>query len=152
MYKSNVGDFPLKDYPCEYWWVRYAVACSFFTDSHQKIWRPKIDEMKNKHNFDGFSYRGTFDIRRARTKEGAKAFLEAEIFIWKNGKQVKLNPIKDKELWDVLRAYIRTSERGELTDCPYEMDKQSKCPFYKQSEFYKDIPLEELRQRKGYNL
>ena len=37
-------------------------------------------------------------------------------------------------------------------DCEFENDDQSKCSHYKESEFYKNMSLEELRNRKGYEV
>jgi len=39
VYKSNVGDFPLKVYPCKYWFVRYAVACTYLSDKQAELVR-----------------------------------------------------------------------------------------------------------------
>lgn len=40
--KDSVENYPCKDIPCEYWWVRYTTACTYLKDAFDKIWHPKI--------------------------------------------------------------------------------------------------------------
>jgi len=139
--KSNVSDYPCKDIPCEYWWVRYAVACTYLKQSFDKIWEPKLTELKEKYGITGFSYQGCFRLHDCgRSKKLMKVYMNRKIFIsWKDGEDFKekILTLDDGEIEQVLDQYIHQSEEVQWTDCPYEMEQQSKCPFYKPSEFYK---------------
>jgi len=159
MYKSNVGDFPLLDHPCKYWWVRYAVACNYLTESFQKIWQKKLDETKEKYKVSHFCYQGIFNITKVgggtkkQIQKRMKMFLNSKIIVtFQDKTEREIKPDIDEELYNILRQYIQQTENIQLIDCPYENNHQSKCPFYKPNEFYKDISLEELRKRKGYNI
>jgi hypothetical protein len=142
--KSSVTDYPCKDVPCEYWWVRYAVACTYLKEAHDKIWQPKIKEIKAKYGLISFSYQGHFNFEDCcRSKKLLKAYETRKIIItWKDSEgncqeRAMTNYSGDDELFIELDNYIQESEKVQWQNCPYEMDKQSKCPFYKVSEFYK---------------
>ena len=80
-------------------------------------------------------------------------FLNSKIIVtFQDKTEREIKPDIDEELYNILRQYIQQTENIQLIDCPYENNHQSKCPFYKPNEFYKDISLEELRKRKGYNI
>jgi len=128
MYKSNIGDYPLKVHPCKWWFVRYAVACTRESELHDK-------EMWEKLREAGFT----------STMYGVR---KGDVTYWEN-KQEKLLD-RESEAYKIIMEY--TSSSPEWVDCPYEDDDQSKCPHYEPSGFYKDVPLVELRKRKGYNV
>jgi hypothetical protein len=152
MYKANVGDFPLQDYPCKYWWVRYAVACTYLSEQFQKIWEPRLAELRKKYNFDGFCSQGVFNLKETLGSEKLlKLMGERKIWVYHNKRQVEVKN-HDSELWRILDQYLREQAEISWMDCPYEEGQQSKCPFYEKEEFYADVSLEELRQRKGYEL
>jgi hypothetical protein len=135
--KSSVKDYPCKDVPCEYWWVRYAVACTYLSKAQDEIWQPKIEELQTKYNFSGYSYTGKFSLKDTKpTKKDAELYLKAKIWVFST-KQKRDIEVTNKfsELYRVIEQ--RLQNNIEWYTCPYEMDKQSKCPFYKASEFYK---------------
>jgi hypothetical protein len=150
IYKEAIGD-----YPCEYWWVRYASACTLLKTQWERIWEPIIKELKEKYGIDSFAYQGIFHLG-GLTKKQLKVYLNSKIIIrFKNcfDEMVETILLPDgNELYETLREYISQEEQIQWYDCPYQNDHQSKCPFYKVSRFYKDKPLEELRQHKGYEL
>jgi hypothetical protein len=135
--KSNVGDFPCKDIPCEHWWVRYAVGCTYLSHAQEEIWKPRLEELQAKYQFNGYSHKGKFSLSDCKnTKKEIQAYLNAKIWVFstKLKRDVEVtNHIS--ELYHVLEHHIQ----NQVTwyDCPYQMDKQSKCPFYKESQFYK---------------
>lgn len=142
--KSNVGDFPCKDIPCEHWWVRYAIACTYLKTAFDKIWQPKLEEIKSKYGLIGFGYQGHFNLEDCdRSKKLLKAYYNRRIIIeWKNSdgefqQRAMTNDSGDDELFNALDDYIQESEKVQWRNCPYQMEKQSVCPFYKESEFYK---------------
>jgi len=110
MYKYGVGDFPLKVYPCKYWWVRYAVGCTLLTETLNKLWKPKLDELRKKHNIVTIASRGIFDpISRALVHKVSRSDVKNEIIVHvktKNGVIEKVVTPRDKELYEVLEAYI----------------------------------------------
>ena len=140
MYKSNVGDFPLRVYPCKYWWVRYAVACTYFSDLHDKMLNAYI---KYKGLPEDYAYQGAWDKRR--------------IWIYKDRQQIELDPESEeyKAYLEITRINDNFDEQRKgvtWVDCPFQEEDQSACPFYEPEPNYKDIPLEELRERKGYDI
>ncbi len=131
VYKSSVGDFPLTVHPCKYWWVRYAVSCvRAYNLYEQQTWKT----LKEMGLPQGYSYSGSKDDRT--------------IQIFKDGKQEKLS--RDSETYKIVNEFINNYPAWE--DCPFENEDQSDCAFYEVSQFYEKIPLEELRQRSGYNV
>lgn len=140
MYKSNIGDYPLKASPCRYWWVRYAVACTYFSEQQDKL----VEAYRVAANIPPLSaYSGGHENRK----------------IWSGGSsdEFLLNPESDdyKKLKKLIRKYLDHGEGGEnieWLDCPFQELDQSKCPFYEPSVFYKDKALEELREHKGYDI
>jgi len=150
VYKYGIGDFPLKVYPCKYWWVRYTVACTFFTEKLKELWKPRLEELKKQYGFSHFSWRGKFNPQNCRTEEDFKALFKSEISIYKDGKEIKVEATSP--LWNDLAEYIIAIESIGWIKCPYENDDQSKCPFYEPDPRYKDKSLEELRSRKGYEV
>jgi len=143
MYKANIGDYPLLDYPCEYWWVRYATACTYLSKAHEQLWKPRLDQLKKKYHFDNYSYSGSFDNSNYTDVSNQK------IWIYKRNKQTEITD-QTSEIWKTIEMIITTEVHWN--DCPYEQEHQSVCPFYKKSEFYADKSLEELRTHKGYEL
>ena len=142
MYKSNVGDFPLKVHPCKYWWVRYAVSCTYFSDRQRELL-----EAYTKHiNLPQWSScMGSYEKRRIWVSDDDH---ESEYELDKQSEEYK-------KLNDFLRKYNDFDSSGDQVgwvDCPFENEDQSACPFYEVEDFYKDIPLEELRQRKGHDV
>ena len=140
MYKANVGDFPLKVHPCKYWWVRYAVACTYFSD--------KQGEMTE-------AYREHIDLQDWAAHSGG--YENREIWVGGTSDEFKLEP--GSELYKRINDFIRQfdsidneSNNVPWVDCPFEREDQSACPFYEVEEWYEDVPLEELRQRKGYDV
>jgi hypothetical protein len=156
VYKENVGDYPLLDYPCEHWWVRYATACTYTKDIFDKIWQTRIDQLKIKYGDFHHSAQGIFSLPKCRSKKEIKIYLNSKIFFsFKNPHGENMERIltpNDGELYEVLRRYWQESEEQGWIDCPFENEHQSTCPFYTESQFYAKTPLEELRQRKGYEL
>lgn len=133
--KSNVSDFPCKDIPCEHWWVRYAVACTYLQKQYDAIWKPKLDETLQSLSAKGWGSKGCFDFRRVGTnKKRLQAFLDAEVILNLNDGSEKVLKGGD-EGFDVFASYLK--DNVEWKDCPYQLEQQSKCPFYKASEFYK---------------
>lgn len=156
IYKESVGDYPLLDYPCEHWWVRYGSGCTLTADMVNDIWQKRIDLLKEKYGEFHHSAQGLFSLEKATTKKLQKAFLNSKIFISftnPHGERVEriLTP-NDGELYEVLNQFWREQEEQGWIDCPFENLQQSMCPHYKKSKFYASVPLEELRQRKGYEL
>jgi hypothetical protein len=142
--KDSVENYPCKDIPCEYWWVRYATTCTYLKEAFDKIWQPKIDEIKAKYGLLGFGCQGHFIYDDcARNKKLFKAYLNRKIIIsWKDAdgnchERAMTEQTNDDELFNELDQYIQESEKVQWRDCPYQMEKQSVCPFYKASEFYK---------------
>lgn len=142
--KDSVENYPCKDTPCEYWWVRYATACTYLKESFDKIWLPKLEEIKQKYGIELFAYQGHFNYDDCtRNKKLLKAYLNRRIIItWLNtdGERQERSMTEntnDGELFDVLDRYLQESEKVQWRDCPYQMERQSVCPFYKESEFYK---------------
>ncbi len=142
--KAYVEDYPCKDIPCEYWWVRYAVACTYLKESHAKLWQPKMDELKEKYGVSLFASQGCFDYDKClKNKKMFKLFTERRIIIsWVNQygerqERAMTETSNDGELFTIFDKYLKEADKIEWTDCPYEQDKQSACPFYKGSEFYK---------------
>ena len=141
-YKANVGDFPLKVHPCKYWWVRYAVACTYFNEQQEKLLKAYVIEANLP---EITAYGGGSNNRR----------------IWVNELQnmddkdmVKQDTEEYKKLNDFITKYYDHDgeERIGWFDCPFENLDQSKCPFYEPEPHYKDKPLEELKERKGYDV
>ena len=140
MYKSNIGDYPLKVHPCRYWWVRYAVACTYFQEQQEKL----IKIYREEAEIPEFSaYSGS--------KEDRKIYLRS-----KDLGEKELDPESEeyKKINNFITIYRDhdSEERIGWIDCPFEQFDQSKCPFYEISEFYKDKPLEELRKHKRYDV
>ena len=156
MYKYGIGDFPLKVYPCKYWWVRYTVACTLLTETLNKLWKPKLDELMKKHNIVTIASRGIFDpVSRALVCKVSGSDVKNEIIVHiktQKGVTKKVVTPRDKELYEVLEAYIMDCERTHWVTCPYQYDDQSKCPFYEPDPDYKEYSLEELRTWKGYEV
>lgn len=156
IYKENIGDYPLLDYPCEYWWVRYATGCTLLSDNFNKIWEKRINQLKEKYGEFHTSAQGRFSLAKCRTKKEIKTLLNSKIFIgFKNQCEEYVERIltpNDGELYEVLLQYWRESEEQNWIDCPFENEHQSTCPFYKKGRFYAENSLEELRERKGYEL
>ena len=149
MHKTGIGDYPLKDYPCEHWWVRYSTSCTLLADTYKKVWEPKIKELLKKHNVTYNGHKGIFKLKDCHNKEDMEAYMEREIIITKNGEEIRLRE-DDKnlsDLFDTMSEYV--SRQPGWTNCPYQNDKQSKCPFYEKDEHYGDTPLKELRTLKG---
>lgn len=147
VYKDAIGEYPLLDYPCEYWWVRYGTGCTYLTDAQKKIWEPKLKEMQQKYNFWGYSYSGDW---KSDLLEQPNVVRRLFVFTKKSPKgQVEITN-QLSELYKILEKIIE----GEIAwgDCPYQMEHQSVCPFYKKNEFYASKSLEELRTYKGYEL
>lgn len=140
LYKSNIGDYPLAVHPCKYWWVRYAVACTYFSEQQDKL----VEAYRVASNIPlPPAYRGNYENR--------------EIWSGRATDENLLNPESEdyKKLNELIRKYYAHGEGGDKIgwlDCPFENLDQSKCPFYEPSEFYKDKTLEELRQIKGYDV
>lgn len=134
--KDSVENYPCKDVPCEYWWVRYATGCTYFTNAFDKMWQPKLYQMRQKYHFEMFSHRGIFKIRKDTVKE-YKEFGKRKIWICVKGKGEIEITNQYSELWQVLDRYIQEQEEMKMMDCIYQKEKQSVCPFYKASEFYK---------------
>jgi len=140
MYKSNIGDFPLKVHPCRYWWVRYAVACTYFQEQQDKL----VESYRKAMNIPDFSaYSGS--------KENRKIYLRIQDL---GEKELDPNSEEYKKTNKFISTYSDhdSEERISWLDCPFEELDQSQCPFYEPSEFYKDKPLEELRKHKGYDI
>jgi hypothetical protein len=139
MNKANIGDFPLKVHPCKYWWVRYAVACTYFQEQQEKLLKAYREEVKMPTLS---AYSGSQENRK--------------IYIHMDLSENPLNP--DSEEYKILNAFITkyedhdSSERIGWLDCPFEELDQSKCPFYEPEPYYKNMPLEELRTHKGYEV
>jgi len=130
--KNSVRDYPCKDVPCKFWWVRYAVSCTYLSHAQQMIWQPKIEEMENKYHFASYAYSGPWKINSDNLTDYSK------VKIWvlsaKVKKQVEVtNQLSD--LWRVLSSAIEN--QVGWGDCPYQMERQSICPFYEANEFYK---------------
>jgi len=154
LYKYSIGNFPLKEHPCKYWWVRYSVSCTYLQEQFEKIWQQRLKELKQKHGFTSFSSRGIFNATKIRDEKSAKVYLE-ESKIWirlTNKMEKELNPQKDKEIWETLCKYLSENEMIGWRHCPYQEDFQSKCPFYEPTEFYLFESLKKLRKRKGYEV
>jgi len=138
VYKANVGDFPLKAYPCKHWWVRYAVACTYFSD--------KQNEMVD-------AYREHIGLQDWDAHTGGE-----DRDIWVGGTDDEFKLDHDSDLYKRIDAFIKRFDAEEggddvpWVDCPFENEDQSACPFYEKEEWYKDVSLEELRQRKGYDV
>ena len=130
MYKSNVGDFPLKVHPCRWWWVRYAVACNRDTELHNKEMWEKLKSIGFEGSFSYTTKRGTLSVN-----------------YWEDKKEKELST--DSEAYKIILEY---NNSPEWIDCPYEDEDQSVCEHYEVSSFYAKYTLEELRQRKGYEL
>ena len=128
LYKSNIGDFPLKVYPCKWWWVRYAVACT----RKSELYEEETEEIFEKAGIRLHSYRGDY----------------SSLEITLNGEKMKID--ENHPVW----KFIVDREKGspQWDDCPYEEGDQSECPNYIPSDWYKDKSLEELRKIKGYEL
>lgn len=131
VYKSSVGDFPLKVHPCKYWWVRYAVACVRTSELYD---RQKWKTLKEMGLTSGYS------------RSGSKK--DPTIRIYRDGTDEELE--RGSELYKIIHDTIRDQPKWE--DCPFENESQSDCAFYEVSPFYEKIPLEELRQRSGYDI
>jgi len=131
IYKSNVGDFPLKVRPCEYWWVRYAVAC--VRDS--ELFNKKMFEKLRELGIDSYSYSWKKN--------------DPQITLYRKDQPVEKID-RTSEFYNTIYNFINNSP--EWGDCPYENGNQSECPNYSPSRFYKDTPLEELRERRGYDV
>jgi len=139
MYKSNIGDYPLTVHPCRYWWVRYAVSCTWFKEQQDKM----IEAYKKEAKILPLSaYQGNYENRK----------------IWSGGRKDEClldpNSEEHKKLNELIRKYddYDSDEYIKWVDCPFQELDQSKCPFYESSEFYKDKSLEELREHKGYDI
>jgi len=131
VYKSNVGDFPLKVHPCEYWWVRYAVACVRNSELFNKKMYEKLKELE----IENYSYTGKNS--------------DPQITLYRKDQQPeKIN--RNSKFYDVVYHFI--NDAPEWDDCQYENGDQSTCPNYSPSRFYKNTSIEELRQRKGYDV
>ncbi|MHA1863163.1 MAG: hypothetical protein ACTSWA_05285 [Candidatus Thorarchaeota archaeon] len=151
IYKYNYGDFPLKVYPCKYWWVRYAVACTYFSELYDEL---RIAALKSKGYPTGYAYSMYIP---EELKEIAEEYPNSKrlctryrIWVRRDGKEVELD--EDSEMFKFIEQLIINGEDIHWIDCPFERDDQSKCPFYEPAEWTKDVPLEELRQRKGYDV
>ena len=139
-YKSNIGDYPLKVHPCRYWWVRYAVACTYFQEQQDKLIKAYQEEVE----IPKFSaYSGSHGNRKIylRSEDIGEKELDPESEEYKKSNNF-ISTYSDHD----------SEERIGWLDCPFEELDQSKCPFYEPSKFYKDMPLEELRKRKGYDV
>ena len=78
--KDSVENYPCKDIPCEYWWVRYATACTYLKEVFDKIWQPKLEEIKAKYGLVGFGYQGHFNFDDCdRSKKLLKAYMNCHI-------------------------------------------------------------------------
>jgi hypothetical protein len=142
--KDSVTNYPCKDIPCEYWWVRYATACTYLKEAFDKIWQPKLEEIKAKYGVELFSYCGNFNFNDCdNSKKNLKAYLNRQITIeWKNTdgemqRRSMTEDTNDEPLFGELDHYLQESEKVQWRTCPYQKEKQSVCPFYKASEFYK---------------
>ena len=140
MYKSSIGDYPLKVHPCKYWFVRYAVACTYFTDKQAEM----IDAYRKHIGLPQYrAYAGSYDDRE----------------IWLNGVEEKDKLDPESELYKRINVFIRdyedpldNNEKIQWINCPFQEHDQSACPFYEPDPFYKDVPLEKLREMKGYEV
>jgi hypothetical protein len=162
MTKSDISDFPLLDYPCEHWFVRYAVSCEYPQKIFDEIWEKKLESIKKKYNFDSFCYSGCFSFSKisehyanAKTQKEKddiiKRYMNSKILITvKEGdKFIEKEVDKASDLWSALSSYLKEQEEFHgWIDCPYQNEHQSQCPFYKPSKFYVGTPLEELRKRR----
>jgi hypothetical protein len=76
--------------------------------------------------------------------------------IWVGGTDDKYLLDRESELYEKINKFIewgdKLDEDVKWTDCPFEQHDQSACPFYEREPFYEDIPLEELRERSGYDV
>lgn len=149
VHKEQVGDYPLLDYPCKYWWVRYATACTFLSEQQDKLWEPKLKEMQEKYHFSGYSYSGPWGDLAGHRAVFDYTDTTLRVYRLSDHKDILVTN-RRSELWEILRQIIE-SHQG-WGDCPYQMEHQSKCPFYFVEESLKTIPLEELRKQKGYDL
>lgn len=150
MYKSNVGDFPLQVHPCKYWWVRYAVACTFFSEKYQDL---QVAALKMRGLPEGFSYRKYIPDEfkeLAKNSSDLRYIEQYEISVFDEDKKEYHQLDSDSEEHRFILSLLHDKIRW--VECPFENDDQSKCPFYSVEPHYKDMPLEELRQRKGYEL
>lgn len=146
VYKESVGDYPLLDYPCEHWWVRYASGCTYLKNAQEAIWKQRLIDLEKKYNYQGWSHTGYWKLCEIAENEPK----EAKIFVYqKRGNEQKKIEVVNicSELYQTLRLYLQ--DELNWGDCPYAFDHQSKCPFYKAN--YTTVPLEELRKRKGYS-
>ena len=151
VYKTCIGDFPLLDYPCKYWWVRYGVACTYLKKQFDKMWSPKFKEIQEKYKFTGLSHKGKISLMDLKSDEDLEPFLNLKIYVYDNKKQIEVTNTQS-ELYQFLIDYLREQEQVHWGDCPYEKNHQSKCPFYEKNDFYEKTSLTKLRERKGYDV
>lgn len=139
--KCNPWDYPLLDYPCKHWWVRYAVGCTLLKEEFDKIWEVKLKILKQKYKFNSYYTQGKFKSDDLDLNEKQKIIL-----ILEDETEKEINICDDTELWQML--YAHEYDSPEWIDCPYEHDHQSQCPFYEKEEGYAHVPLEKLRTGK----
>lgn len=147
VYKECVGDYPLLDYPCEHWWVRYGTGCTYLKNAQEAIWKQRLADLEKKYNYQGFSSTGSWKLYEVLSESN---LAESKIFVYqRQGNEQRKFEVTNicSELYQTLRVYLQN--KIEWGDCPYDHDHQSKCPFYKPN--YTNVPIEELRQRKGYS-
>ena len=129
--KDSVDNYPCLDTPCEYWWVRYATACTYLSHAQTQLWQPKLDEMQTKYNFEGYSYSGPWKSNTTDITDFSKVKLW--VLSKKNKKETQVTN-QCSELFSILSRIIE--DQIGWFNCPYQMEHQSKCPFYKASQFY----------------
>ena len=87
MYKSNIGDYPLTVHPCKYWWVRYGVACTYFSNLYDKLEKAALE---SKSIPTGYSYRKFIPEELkdlAKNGLGRETCTEYEISLFENLRQ-----------------------------------------------------------------